>query len=395
MNSANEDVIIDILQRCFPRATNIRIIEKAEKNDGLHFTSEIIQVTIEYRDSSPQKRYLILKFPSSGPAFNFYSKSQAYIKETLTYDQMLPRVNDLLPRRITPTHYFTTESNILVMEDLAKHGYTVGEKHSFIDFQQSMTILQTLAQFHAATFKIRGQSSTILNDAAFESSLAINERLVFVDPWLSVIETLLLRKNEVDLIPKVKKAVDALQVENAILYTWVRKQLKFVVLNHGDYRKVNLLLKYDSGNRVEDVKVIDFQTCWWSSPVYDFIMYIVFSVRIEVVEEHFETLVQSYVDYLKTAMAELECSGSYHKTDFIDDLRIFHFHIMAVLLAHCTFCSPLGSNSQMKTFILKNETNENFHEECLNDETFATSLYRWLKFSEKLGVFDSVDQWFK
>ena len=160
-------------------------------------------------------------------------------------------------------------------------------------------------------------------------------------------------------------------------------------LNHGDFRKHNLLLKFTEGC-LRNVKLIDFQACWWSSPAFDLLVHLVFSVRPRVVDGHFETLVDRYMGYLKVALNDLDCSCDYEKDDFMRDVARLHSVVIACLLARCTFSYNVD-HAKVAVTLIGQTQKEHSYEDCLADEAFADSVFERLQLCEKLGVFQTLE----
>ncbi|KAK7597943.1 hypothetical protein V9T40_014899 [Parthenolecanium corni] len=396
MNFNSDDKHVkNILKSCFQNADKIRILESNEKNDEIHFTSSIIQLKVEcYQNGKPQYKDLILKIPNSDRSNSYFSRFDFYHKEIRTYAEMIPRMIHRLGNRIFPTHYCTTSSESLVFENLSSQGYKSGAKEDFFDLEHNYLILKALAQFHAASYRIRQENPDILNEAAFHKTISIDARQDSIDTWYPVMCKLLRQREATHLIPEIEKAFSFLRQDDDRVYSTVKSShFKLVVFNHGDFRKENLQLKHDSLGGIENVKFIDFQACWWSSPVYDFLVHLIFSVPIEIVEKHFEKLVDEYLANLKKALKGLKCFCDYERADFMKDVSRLHFVIISCLLAKCIFSSNISHAKKVDTLVLEDKEKMHPYEECLQDEAFAQSLFGWLKFCEKLGVFETFEKW--
>lgn len=393
--SGGDDDMMKILKSCFQQADKIRILESSQKKNEIHFTSAIIRLKVEwYQDSKPQYKDLVLKIANSDRSKLYFSRFDFYHKEIRTYAEMIPRMIQILGDRIFPTHYGTTKAGCLVFENLQSQGYKSGEKDEFFDLEQSYPILQALAQFHAASYKIRQENPEILDQAAFHRTISIDARQDSIDTWRPVMCKLLCQRQAAHLIPKLEVAFSYLRENDDVVYSAVKSHhFKLLVFNHGDFRKENLQLKYDAQGTIENVKFIDFQACWWSSPAYDFLVHLLFSVQIEIVEKHFETLVDEYLANLKKALNDLKCFYDYEKVDFMKDVRRLHFVIIACLLARCIFSCNISHAKMADTLMLEEKEKLHPYEECLKDEAFARSLFGWLKLCEKLGVFETLDEW--
>lgn len=71
--------------------------------------------------------------------------------------------------RIAPRHFYTSESKVLVLEDLLEIGYKMGDRHQQLNFSECVTALRTLASFHAGSFKLNENSLNIMDIIKTES----------------------------------------------------------------------------------------------------------------------------------------------------------------------------------------------------------------------------------
>lgn len=77
-------------------------------------------------------------------------------------------------------------------------------------------------------------------------------------------------------------------------------------LNHGDMWTNNIMLKYDeTGNKLEDVSLIDLQLVRWSSPSWDLHHLFNTSIEEELRLHHQEELVQFYHKELTRVLRKL------------------------------------------------------------------------------------------
>lgn len=391
----NEYLTDTILRRAFPTARRIQVVECKKAENLINFSSEIIRLTVAFHEGDEvQNRNLILKIPPP-PASVVHLlciELEFYHKEKQILEVMIPLLNEIpIVSHRLPVHYLTIDEGTVVMEDLTFRGYKTEPESRFFDLEESGHIFKAMAEFHAATYKVHHENPHLLNDSAFGRTVAIDVRLDFMKTWNPVICELFKRKNATDMVPKYKAAVEFSEKTDADVYSMVTPDLfKFVTLNHGDLRKGNLMLKLNERGQIEDVKFIDFQTCWWSSPAYDFLFYLTFSVPIEVINEQFEDLVDDYWRHLNEALLRLECSFCYEKADFLKDIEKFHFMVLIWLSARCAFTCPL--ERQQVIAIYKRDDEETFRLCCqtLDDEGFTKSLWSWLQYCKKIKLFDTL-----
>lgn len=109
------------------------------------------------------------------------------------YKIVLPRSNQYLDKSLAPAHLYSTDSNILVLEDLTARGYKSEEKLPLLNFSDARDTLKVLAHFHAASQKLHGKDPDILKNF-LNSSFDGFDFGVIVNSWGSVTLELLRRK---------------------------------------------------------------------------------------------------------------------------------------------------------------------------------------------------------
>lgn len=308
------------------------------------------------------------------------------------YDVVIPRINNYTDELLTPSYFPTVkDSNILVMENLTALGYEKGQNiRQLYSFNQCLPVLKALAHFHAATHKIAQMDQNLLNNEIFQYPTLFDFKLKSVDLWEPIFYELLARDDASFLIPKFKKAVLYLrQNYEDIKLKFHYSNFKFLVVNHGDFRYDNVLLKNGQNGAVDGVKIIDFQTCFWSTPANDFMYFLITSAGADSINNHYETFLNSYLEYLNKKLKQLNCIQEYGKQDFVEDVKylrihnIFHITIAAVLLC------PKDRDQLVQTIVRgKKENIQYYREVCLNDQLFTNTILSILKFLDKLGLFE-------
>lgn len=209
--------------------------------------------------------------------------------------------------------------------------------------------------------------------------------------WEPIFMELLAKSNESLLIPKFQNVSHYLKREDDDATSKLQySKFKFSVLNHGDFRNENLLLRYASNGMVDGVKFVDFQISYWSTPVCDFMYLLLHSAQADVLENHFEILLEWYLECLNTKLKTLSCSTIYTKQNFLQDLQtLYFFPILLVMNAAFIFC-PLDRAQLLDTIYQKNTDNiQHYIEACLKDELFTDHVLSGLKLCEKLGLLKS------
>ncbi|KAK7597940.1 hypothetical protein V9T40_014896 [Parthenolecanium corni] len=390
----SQDQVINILKKCFPKSNTFQIIEYSGIEGNLNFTGDIVRLTFEFtEDGIRNRKSLILKILKNTDPTSIFQKLDLYIRERVVYDLIIPRMNNYLNESLAPLDLKTTDSNIIILENLVMSGYEAGENNrQLYGLSQCFPILKALANFHATSHKICQIDQQLLQNEMLQNSkeglLQLKKKTV--DFWQPIYCELLAQNNVPSLIPKLVEVFRYMkencnEIKSAVDYS----NFKFYALCHGDFRKDNILLKYGPNDEVQGVKFIDFQTCFWSTPIYDFMFFTTVSVKAEVTESHFETLVNWYVECLNEKLKEMNNALLYTKEDFIRDVKSLRIYLILNVTFSSFLLFPLDRYEFVDTMVKgKKENIPYYMEACVEDELFTKGLLSNLKLFEKLGLFE-------
>lgn len=389
------DLLHNILKPSFPRAENIEILEIKEAGHDFQFTSSLEQVTIRYDQKGERhEKHLVIKISHDDASYvQCFVKMNFYSREIFMYKILIPEIRNFLDDPILPICYHaihTNDSTILVLENILVQGYETGRRRQLLNCQQSFPVLEALAQFHAASHKVCQSTRSLLNDLLFETSILIEFKEMVVDLWGPALCKLLRMKNAAHLLQNVRAAIEYLR-QNELSTKLSHSNFKFNVLNHGDFRTTNLMFKFNSQDRrVEGIKFVDFQTCKWTSPALDLIYFFTSSVRADVIEDQFETLVNWYLQCLKAKLVKLNCSNTYNKQNFEADFQSLAYFLFLCALYVGPLVSPLDREEQERVHLLDEKGREDLYQRCLDDANWVDTMYRWMKFCDKLNIFNTL-----
>lgn len=371
----DRDLVLNILNCCFPLADNIKIIQNILEDGNQHFTSNVTRFIVEYeQDRKIYQKYLVIKIPiTSSRLFAVYDSLGIFDREIYVYEKVIPRINKYLHRSLSPAHFLTADK-ILVLEDLTTRGFRSGEKLPLLDLFQTECTMKALAHFHSASHKLCTEDPNILKNF-LTSHLGELEFRKSIIKWGPIVFDLLKRKGETHLLDKVEAAISFLRKDDdeiSALLDW--SKFKFIVLNRGDNRKENLFFRPASYNQAE-VQFIDFQMSLWSSPLRDIIYLLTTSVSVDVIETHFDDLIGGYLHELNEKLEKLNCASTYKRAEFDEDFRKLGFYLISCVVNSCLFLSPIDRKQIDDIFVLSKSDIKDIHDVCLDDEKFVSAIY--------------------
>ncbi|XP_055377163.1 uncharacterized protein LOC129609255 [Condylostylus longicornis] len=193
------------------------------------------------------------------------------------FEKMLRDAGD--NTKIGPRLLYSAEhpNMIMVLEDLSKSQYSdFSYKRSRIDDKTADLILDKLAKFHACSYKLNNENKNCLE--SFDNSIfKVNEHQLVDIMGGGVKQLIKVLKPLTNKDLKLKEIIEMLEkIEGK--------------LNHGDFHIKNLMFKYDNKEMVQDVQVIDFAMCFWSSMAFDllYVIYAIYTPELRLNKRHLE-----------------------------------------------------------------------------------------------------------
>ncbi|XP_016948086.1 uncharacterized protein LOC108023296 [Drosophila biarmipes] len=342
---------------------------------GENYCSNIYRAQIRYRnaENSVLETSLIVKsMPDEKQAI--LARLHIYNKETIFYLNIKPKLEALMWRAEEATHpwslgakhyYSTTQpEQTIIFEDLCSEGYQLKCRQLGLDFEHSSLVMRKLAEYHALTMVMaEREPETIVERYPFgllhmDAIKSEPFKLLFGTQLLKLaalvgdcegfggITTKLYRYHE-HFTDRVLKAVYPLRGGHN-------------VLNHGDLWVNNIFFKYDTEYKVQQVKIIDFQLCFYGSLGFDINYFLNTSLELEVLRDRRQELIDIYHKALVDTLKHLPWSKLLPShEDIMDEIRKREAYGFFVAFGFFPLMSMIGVDSEDNSL-------KNFH-----DETFA------------------------
>lgn len=348
-------------------------------------SSEMFRVSVAYEcDGSRREEFLVFKVPEMHKCFEYLKNSGVYEKETYMYAVVLPKLLEIAGLSTVPRHLYTSESHVLVLEDLSKQGYYL-EGETFWTLDQCLLLVEGLAKFHAASVKLNQTQPKLLDAATSETFFA--KQLLYTTMKVTY--------------PYYQAALSARGVDSRVLDNFAGYEelinggdicrvsdrvRNFCVLLHGDLKAANLLLKNDDWELPVSLKVIDYQMCRWNSPVLDLLYFYMMNVDCDLYEECHSTLADRYLDSLNASLAELGCDCAYTRDEYEADLK-------GCKLMHVFMVIWVGLNDMNRNLDVVNyagtppQPSPDDVAELDRNVMFQRRFLKWFHYYERLGYF--------
>ncbi|XP_061393064.1 uncharacterized protein LOC133328516 [Musca vetustissima] len=326
-------------------------IEHSSGLDG--FMSALYNIQLKTKTNKGEvERLLIAKFMRGDVEFRESSKSYVqFANEIFIYSDVLPQYEKLLNElkitslkisELVPNCYKAAFGYIeglsssrqsreaaLVLENLKPCGYVMGPR-LILDREHLLAMCKPVAKHHAFSYALRALNNDLLErlksglnvlpfvahspEEAKGHLYTIIYRLAFdrfYDYFDRVIDTNTFDKKspkDLKLIENLRKLREKYYAEPTKLLEKLRVQVeeteedrRFAAILHGDYNRNNVLFKYQKegeGDKVEDVKMIDFQEVRYGSPVLDLSFFMYFNSSAEGRYELWPEMLSTYHSHM-------------------------------------------------------------------------------------------------
>ncbi|XP_028129762.1 uncharacterized protein LOC114325831 [Diabrotica virgifera virgifera] len=261
---------------------NLVVTVHTGNKKGEGYIGEIIFASFKNKETLKEDHLVIKKvFPSDREeTTNFLSN--CYLNEINFYTNVWPafekfrksfvstKLLDLVPKCYGTSSVRGSEK--VILENFKFQNYEVHPKKVLVSDALYEEIFKLYGQFHAISFAMRHHQPKeyqTLTKPLHNNWLGLTHTDLFksgVIDSFRVMEKILESKKEDELLTKIQPYV---QNGFKIFDKAANYQTAYPVINHGDCWSNNMLVKYNSLKKIEDIKFIDFQMCMSGSPVYD------------------------------------------------------------------------------------------------------------------------------
>lgn len=275
---------------------------------GDNYLSDLHRLLVKTKNGD---KSLIVKCRlEDGPAAVSLRESTIFKKEQEMYSITLPRMHELLRNAVpdileplAPNCLYSCK-RFLVLEDLSYSGYKMLDRQKGLTFEQCLTVMRTIARFHAASIALHEQDPDSMKEYQhnFYSQFSKNGSW---DICFQAMKKLIVEELETwpapqwsPFVEKLRR-IDMLEKANETSRTC---DSDFNVLIHGDLWINNILFHDDNVMRM-----VDFQFVQFTSFAIDLQWFFVTSPKMDVRIKHTDTLIQEYHNTLCNAMSALGC----------------------------------------------------------------------------------------
>ncbi|KAH8350699.1 hypothetical protein KR084_004471 [Drosophila pseudotakahashii] len=283
---------------------------------GENYCSQIYRAKVTFkRPDHPEQHILfIVKSIPRLDSVEFINDLQVYLKEKITYYEVLPRLELMMQcnRRFGPKLYqcIKKPENTLVFEDLGQLGFEMASRELGLDEDHCQLVMERLAEFHATSMAL-----SVLDPHIFDtySDGMLSPKGLGKDGLLmkffsgngGELHSLVSSWPGFERIAgKIGKYMENQRANLERSQAPLEKEIK--VLNHGDLWVNNMLFKYDTARRPQDLILIDFQLSVWGSPGIDLNYFFYTSLTLDVLRHRRPQLLRTYHARLAKTLLDLD-----------------------------------------------------------------------------------------
>ncbi|XP_055301831.1 uncharacterized protein LOC129568209 [Sitodiplosis mosellana] len=281
---------------------------------------------------------------------------------------------------------------IMILEDLSADGYRILPVKDGFNFEETKALLKRIATFHATCAVLQEEKSDIF--VTFKYGHISRGADAFKDYYPltldAVIEIISEWPDFAVYVEKLRRLRNRIYELGCQAYDLNLNH--FNTLNHDDLWGPNFMIKTRDGSPekpFENVKLIDFQFAYWSSPTTDLFYFLNSSVNEALRPERFDELVQFYheqlVDFLKRLNYKKRIPTWPEFQEQYYERRILGF------ISSCLIQPFMLNNTEEATFdiiLQDNDIGLKARRGFYKGDKFQENLRKLIPFYDQLGTFD-------
>lgn len=325
-------------------------------------------LNVAYLNAQGTKEHLtffVKHFPKIEALAEFAQKIGAFKKEVFVY-KLFKEFNKeevSLINNVIPQCYATSYNEYLILDNLFNEGYKSSDKHTTLDYDTVLIVLQSIAQLHASSIIFENKANKKLQDLYsndLEESFFSKANQQGVEASVKCII------DEIELFdqPKTLKSgrnfVDVAEEVCYKIYDLVKPSEKYKnVLSHGDIWATNILLKHDTKTKKPIAcKLVDFQCGRYVPPAQDVLSFLYLTTSKEFRKKYMYEVLGMYYSYLEKNVKHFgfDINQILPFENFMqscEELKVF-----AIVLAAIYFPLILINNNEIEEYFSNKELNE-------------------------------------
>lgn len=288
---------------------------------GNNYGSLMLRVKINYQkkfnSNSDNKEHvvsLIVKAPLTTGYIDQFSEVMPdfYQIEPRFYGKYIVETYKLLHHDTVPKHFPSPHPQCVVLEDLKVSGYVMVDRQKLLDFDHCQLYIKASAKLHALSVAVNKANPEIVQLLVKQNPdmEKVMEKM-YTGMLTNSMRCMAACLEDKPDCKEYYETITAFIESDKCWSTFMEMEKSDVPLKaliQSDPWCTNMMFKYDSSGKVENIKLLDFQGLKFTSPVAEFITFLWVSVNPEVRETRINELYHLYCDSLNSCLEELGCS---------------------------------------------------------------------------------------
>lgn len=285
-------------------------VESANIPGGNNYGSQLLRVKVDYKKGDLKcSSSLIIKAPLP----NMAMFSEIFDNEAKYYNEFINETYKYGEHGLVPKHYSSPNPHCVVLEDLSASDYVMVNRHNLLDLEHCQHYIKAKAKLNALSVAVHRTNPKIIESLAQISQKQTEQMKTIMKRILEMCfacMTLYLEDK-----PDFKEYLDILKEANENGNMWEMYEEADMLSSNAPLKALvqldpwctNMMFKYNSLGKVENVKLLDFQSIAFTSPVKELVTFMSVSPNLDVRKTKLNSLYHLYCDELNKNLEELKC----------------------------------------------------------------------------------------
>uniref|UniRef100_A0A182QLU8 CHK kinase-like domain-containing protein n=1 Tax=Anopheles farauti TaxID=69004 RepID=A0A182QLU8_9DIPT len=372
---------------------------------GNNYASIIFRIRVTYHSKQQYettRTFIVKGMITQGIAGEKLRTYDVQRKEMDVYQFVIPELKQMMKSVGEHSELFPTalavdrKREVIVFKDLAPDGFRMVDRTQGMDMVHLKMAINRMAKMHAGSLKLREKQPDVFN--TYRMSIVTRETDAFHPMLVNIFKALV---DEVgtwgpDWAYYYGK-LDALR-PNFVEYS--QRVIDndpagedLCVFVQGDLWVNNFLYKYDPHGKPVDAVILDFQYCYYGSPMIDFCYLYYTSARDDIRQSCFDELLQYYYYELVDCARELQYRGKLPTLyQFLQQTqRKMFFAAYSTFIALPVQMNENTEDADFEALMCEDERAQNFKRMIVANEKFHVILRGLLPQFDRKGLLDKLD----
>ncbi|GAB0089206.1 uncharacterized protein DMENIID0001_037100 [Sergentomyia squamirostris] len=356
----------------------IDYVIEAASDEILGFLGEYFKLTIEIEENSIKKKlyYFLKALPRDPDQREMIERIGLFHKEVQLYSILLPKLKWNTGSSKWRPNCYLSRYDLLIMEELGHLGY--GHLPNRMEFTENhmQETLKCLARMHAASLEFETNHCENTRLDAIYGSLLFESQITGKNTWfkagLEAVRAYAERKSSFTDYKLIQEGKLMEMMER--VYEFQETSLNYQnVLCHRDLWTKNIMFQFPKVETSDNLDyanpqhclLMDFQICRYQPPAIDVLLTIFFNTRRPHRDQHFQTYLKFYHDFLTSELEQFDIDGN-SKIPWNEFLTSCEYYKLMPLIFNCVY-APLTHLTPGVMVELQKSDPERYHIVCNQD----------------------------